>query len=158
MNSVFIETTIPSYYYETRTSPTVVAWRSVTREWWDHYRHEYRLFTSRFVLAELARAPAVKARKTARLLKKVEVLDEPPGLQDVVEYYIEHKLMPVESGGDAFHLAMASLHSLDFLLTWNCLHLANANKVRHLEILNGRLKLPVPIITTPLTLIPETEE
>lgn len=63
--------------------------------------------------------------------------------------------MPTEAAGDAYHLAMASLHRMDFLLTWNCRHLANANKQRHLALLNGRLGLPMPIITTPLTLIPE---
>jgi hypothetical protein len=63
--------------------------------------------------------------------------------------------MPKEAEGDAYHLAMASLHKMDFLLTWNCQHLANANKVRHLTVLNTRLGLPMPVITTPLTLIRE---
>jgi len=157
MPSVFIETTIPSYYFESRTSPKIMTWRSVTRDWWDRYRQRYELFTSRFVLAELALAPAFKRRRAASLLKDAAILDEPPGLSEVVEYYLEHRLMPLEAGGDAVHLAMALLHSIDFLLTWNCRHLANANKIRHLAVLNGRLKLPVPVITTPLTLIPEAD-
>ena len=52
-------------------------------------------------------------------------------------------------------LAMASMHRVEFLLTWNINHLANANKTRHLSVLNARLGLPVPIITTPITLLPE---
>ena len=83
------------------------------------------------------------------------MLEEPPGLPEVVSYYIEHRLMPEEAGGDAFHLGLASMHSMDFLLTWNCQHLANANKIQHLSVLNARLRLPVPIVTTPLTLMPE---
>lgn len=63
--------------------------------------------------------------------------------------------MPSGAGGDAGHLAFASMHGVDFLLTWNCAHLANANKTKHLSVLNGRLGLSVPILTTPLTLIPE---
>jgi predicted nucleic acid-binding protein len=157
MAGVYIETTIPSYYFETRSAPQVIAWREVTRQWWDAYRHDYQLFTSRLVLAELARAPKGKARRAIGLLKGVELLDEPAGLRDVVEYYIEHRLMPVDAGGDAVHLALASLHSVDFLLTWNCQHLANANKVQHLAVLNGRLRVHVPVITTPLTLMPEEE-
>ena len=70
-------------------------------------------------------------------------------------YYIEQKLMPAEAGGDAVHLALASMHSMDFLLTWNCRHLANANKIQHMAVLNGRLRLHLPVITTPLTLMPE---
>ena len=53
------------------------------------------------------------------------------------------------------HLAIASMHSVDFLLTWNCRHLANANKVQHVAVLNGRLGLHVPVITTPMLLMPE---
>jgi len=63
--------------------------------------------------------------------------------------------MPAEAAGDAYHLAFACLQKVDFLLTWNCKHLANANKVQHLTVLNGRLGLPTPVITTPLTLMPE---
>ena len=155
MPSVYIETTVPSYYLETRSSPRIVAWREVTRQWWDGHRRRYDLYTSRFVLDELARAPAPKARRARSLLKGVVVLDEPPGLEEVVAYYVEHKLMPAEAGGDAVHLALASMHSMDFLLTWNCRHLANANKIQHIAVLNARLQLHLPVITTPLTLMPE---
>lgn len=155
MPTVYIETTIPSYYFETRRSEQVGAWRSVTRAWWDGYRFRYRLVTSRFVLAELAEAPGAKATHAARLLDEVEILDEPPELVALAEFYVQQRAMPDEAAGDAYHLAMASLHRIDFLLTWNCRHLANANKIRHLTVLNGRLGLPIPTITTPLTLLPE---
>ncbi len=155
MPSVYIETTIPSYYCDTRSSGRVATWRAVTREWWDVQRHRYTLHTSRVVLAELARAPVSKARRASTLLRGIGVLDEPPGLQEVADYYIQHKLMPAEAGGDAVHLALASMHGMDFLLTWNCRHLANANKIQHVAVLNARLRLPVPVITTPLSLMPE---
>lgn len=155
MPSVYIETTVPSYYHETRSSTQISAWREVTRQWWDRHRRRYDLYTSRFVLAELARTPAPKAGRARTLLKSVAVLDEPDGLEEVVAYYIEQKLMPAEAGGDAVHLALASMHSMDFLLTWNCLHLANANKIQHMAVLNVRLRLHLPVITTPLTLMPE---
>lgn len=155
MQSVYIETTIPSYYFETRRSPTVVAWHNVTRHWWHNCGHHYRLLTSPYVLAELSLAPRGKAAKGRALLADLPILDDPPGLREVVEYYIEHLLMPADAEGDAVHLALASMHHIDFLLTWNCQHLANANKMQHLSILNGRLGLPVPIVTTPLTMMPE---
>ena len=155
MHSVYVETSIPSYYFETRSSHEAMAWKATTRLWWEHYRHNYRLLTSRFVLAELRRAPAAKAARSLRLIEDVPVVDEPSELRAVAEYYIEQKAMPFEAGGDAYHLALASLHNIDFLLTWNCRHLANASKMRHLAVLNGRLGLPIPMITTPLTLIPE---
>jgi hypothetical protein len=107
------------------------------------------------VVTELEQAPREKARRALKLISDVEVLAEPRTLDQVIEFYVEHRLMPREAGGDAAHLAMASLHNIEFLLTWNCQHLANANKIRHLSVLNGRLGLPVPVITTPLTLVPE---
>jgi len=157
MASVYIETSVPSYYFETRRSPAAQAWREATRKWWSHCRRGYELFTSRFALAELRRAPRAKARAALSLLRNVTVLNEPRELQEVANYYIEQRAMPAVAGGDAYHLAMASLHKMDFLLTWNCQHLANANKVRHLAVLNARLGLPMPVITTPLTLIPEDQ-
>ena len=155
LGTVYIETTIPSYYCETRRSPAIAAWREATRTWWHNYRAAYDLFTSAYVLAELRRAPAAKARLAQQLLAGVPILDEPPGVQDVVAYYIAHRLMPADALGDAAHLALASMHGVKFLLTWNCRHLANANKVQHIAVLNARLGLPVPIVTTPLELIPE---
>jgi len=107
------------------------------------------------VVTELEQAPREKARRARELIRGVEVLSEPTALAEVIDFYIEHRLMPRGAGGDAAHVAMASLHNIDFLLTWNCQHLANANKIRHLSVLNGRLGLPVPVITTPLTLLPE---
>jgi hypothetical protein len=158
MPVVYIETTVPSYYYETRRSAQAVAWRAATRTWWDRYRSQFELTLSRFVLAELAGAPRSKAKRALSLVKDLPVLDEPPELQTVAEYYVAQRAMPAEAAGDAYHLAMASLHRVDFLLTWNCRHLANANKIRHLSVLNGRLGLPMPIITTPWTLLPEDIE
>ena len=90
-----------------------------------------------------------------KLLRGIPVLSDLAGLDEVIAYYIQHRLMPADALGDAAHLAMASMHRMDFLLTWNINHLANANKVQHLTVLNARLGLAVPIVTTPLTLLPE---
>lgn len=71
--------------------------------------------------------------------------------------YIRRKLMPTGAVGDAAHLAMASVHAIDFVLTWNCKHLANANKFRHIRTVNEQLGLAVPILTTPLALVAEDQ-
>ena len=117
MASVYIETTIPSYYSETRTALRILAWREITREWWDACRTRYGLVTSRFVLRELAAAPAPKAEQTLALLQDVAVLEEPPELADVIDFYVQHRLVPADAYGDAAHLAMASVHGVGFLLT-----------------------------------------
>ena len=80
-------------------------------------------------------------------------------IEDVVENavleYLKHQLMPSDPGGDALHLAVASVHRCDFLLTWNCSHLANANKFIHIRKINERLGLFVPTLITPLELLGE---
>lgn len=63
--------------------------------------------------------------------------------------------MPNDPGGDAFHLAIASFHRCDFLVTWNCRHIANANKFGHIRRVNGRLGLGNPGLITPLELLNE---
>lgn len=150
IRTVYIETTIPSYYYETRRTVTALAWREATRLWWQQ-RNQYQLFTSEYAVAELKLSPPLKAQRCLALLRGIEVLPEPPGFQEVIDYYIGHHLMPAEAGGDAAHLAMTSMHHVHCLLTWNCRHLANINKFEHISILNERLGLPVPRITTRLT-------
>ncbi len=119
------------------------------------FRHQ--LHVSGHVLAELKRAPASKTQRATRLIAEAVVLEDPPGLEEVIDSYIGHRLVPAEAGGDAAHLAMASMCRIDYLLTWNCKPLANANKTQHLTVLNERLGLPVPLITTPLGLMSEDE-
>ena len=69
----------------------------------------------------------------------------------IVDVYIEHHVMPRDPLGDALHLA--SFHKFDYLLTWNCEHLANANKMGHIRRINTLLGLYVPMLITPLELM-----
>lgn len=71
---------------------------------------------------------------------------------DIVETYIQRHVMPGDPAGDALHLALASYHRCDFLLTWNCRHLANANKFGHIRRVNTLLGLFVPSLVTPMEL------
>ena len=72
-----------------------------------------------------------------------------------MEAYVGRQLIPAAPFGDALHLALASYHRCDFLVTWNCKHLANANKFEHIRRVNGILGLFVPTLVTPLELIGE---
>lgn len=74
-------------------------------------------------------------------------------ITEIVKSYILNRLMPADPGGDALHLALASYHKCDFLVTWTCLHLANANKFGHIRRVNTMLGLFVPAIVTPLELL-----
>ena len=79
-------------------------------------------------------------------------------ISDIVVKYVENKVMPADPTGDALHLAIASYHKCEFLLTWNCNHLANANKFGHIRRINAILSLYVPMLVTPIQLLGELDE
>lgn len=76
-------------------------------------------------------------------------------VRGVAKIYAERLVMPKSHLGDALHLAIASVYEMDYLMTWNCRHLANPNKVSHIAEINRRLGLMVPQMVTPAMLYPE---
>jgi hypothetical protein len=155
---VYIETSIPSFYHEVRTEPDMVARRQWTRHWWDNFRRDYFLVTSVAVLDELSYGNYPAKDEIIRLVSDLPLLPVEMPVMEVVQAYLEHKVMPRDPVGDALHLALASYHKCDFLLTWNCHHLANANKFGHIRRVNVMLGLYVPSLVTPLELLGEAED
>jgi predicted nucleic acid-binding protein len=150
---VYVETTIPSTYFEVRTAATVVARREWTRRWWSTAAARYELFTSPGVLAELVAGRSERGAERAALVQHLPLLAIDSPVLEIVQAYIRHKLMPADPSGDALHLAIASYYKCDFLVTWNCQHLANANKFGHIRRINTLLGLYVPSLVTPLELL-----
>lgn len=156
--TIYVETSIPSFYYESRSEPEMQARCQWTRRWWTHAGERYQLFTSEAVLDELGRGSYPSQADCLALMRNIPILTLEPAVADIVGAYIRHKLMPADPGGDALHLALASYHKCDFLLTWNCQHLANANKFGHIRRVNTRLGLYSPELVTPLEFQAESGE
>jgi hypothetical protein len=150
---VYIETTIPSFYYTSRTDPESVARMHWTRKWWELYARESELVSSAAVIAELERGRSEQTDSRIALLGSVEMLEISAEVNEVVRIYVQRLVMPNDPTGDALHLALASFHRVDVLLTWNCLHLANPNKIEHIRLVNYELGLPMPVLTTPLNYV-----
>lgn len=150
---IYVETTIFSILVDTR--PESVYRRRWTMDWWRTQRKRFDLYTSPFVVDEL-NVPVYpgwqKAMAIVRRQKLLAVADDLPG---IIRVYIDNLLMPQGDEGDAAHLAMASIHEADYLLTWNCRHLANANKFEHIRAIKRRLGLLTPEIVTPEQLFKE---
>lgn len=155
---VYIETTIPSFYHEIRTEPDMIARREWTREWWNERRAAYELVISDAVIDELGRGDHPVKEKAVELIQELEVLEITPEIGEIVEAYIRNKVMPKDPVGDAMHLALASFYKCDFLLTWNCRHLANANKIGHIRRINSILGLYVPELVMPIELMGGLED
>ncbi|MBN1509545.1 MAG: type II toxin-antitoxin system VapC family toxin, partial [Sedimentisphaerales bacterium] len=146
METVYIETSIPSFYHETRSEAEFVAMRNWTRLWWDGSRKGFACYTSEAVFLELESDDHPDKEAKLSLIGDLRLLEITDDIRDIVEVYISHYLMPKDELGDALHLAVASFHKMDYLLTWNCNHLANANKRKHIRRINERLRLHTPEI------------
>jgi predicted nucleic acid-binding protein len=121
-----------------------------TRQWWQEYADSCTLVTSVAVIEELQQGTGGKNAERISLLDRAIVLPISDEVVDIAQVYIDKLVMPRDPKGDALHLAFASYHKADFLLTWNCTHLANANKFHHIRLVNFELGLANPVLTTPL--------
>jgi hypothetical protein len=148
--AVYFDSTIPSYLFDKRESIQYLC--EITRKWWDEEKNNYDIFVSVETVAELNQGSYPRKPEILEFVQKLEQLKPTNEIEAIVNYYIDNQLMPEDIQGDAAHLAYCSFYKVDFLLTWNCNHLANANKKQHIRIINGRLNLFVPEIITPLEL------
>jgi predicted nucleic acid-binding protein len=131
----------------------MVARRDWTRDWWTNSAQSYELVTSVAVFEELRKGDFPAKNDALSLMETLPLLAADIEVIKIVEFYIDQKLMPRDPAGDALHLALASYHACDFLLTWNCAHLANANKFGHIKRINDMLGLHIPMLVTPLELL-----
>lgn len=154
---VYVETSVVSFYHEARPEPDMVARREWTRAWWSLASDRHELVTSPAVIDELERGDYPGRRDCLELIVGLPLLAIEPPIIDIVETYIARRVMPADPAGDALHLALASFHRCDFLVTWNCRHLANANKFGHIRRVNTLLGLYVPTLVTPLELLQEEQ-
>ena len=155
---VYVETSVPSFYYEVRTDPDMVARRDWTRAWWSMAADRHDLVTSPAVIDELEQGDYPCRAECLALIGRLPLLAIETPVMDIVEAYIARNVMPADPAGDALHLALASYHRCDFLETWNCQHLANANKFGHIRRVNTILGLYVPSLVPPLELQERNDE
>lgn len=153
MQTVYIETTIPSYLAAHPSSQKQIAQdQQATHHWWKHERSRFRLYTSIFTTDEASRGdPSAAARRTP-FLSGIPLLDIPERLAELEADIINLFRLPPKAYTDASHLGLAILHRMDYVLTWNCTHLANA--VLQKELLEYCMyhQLHVPVVCTPHTL------
>lgn len=150
---VYVETSIPSFFFEAREQPDMVARRDWTRSWWARASATSELVTSPAVIDELERGAFAAKQQCLELVTPLPLLAIDLAVLEVVQAYIRHLVMPADPVGDALHLALASYHRCDFLVTWNCKHIANANKFGHIRRVNTLLGLFNPALVTPLELL-----
>ncbi|HBC86758.1 MAG TPA: DNA-binding protein [Lentisphaeria bacterium] len=154
MYNVYVETTIPSYLVGKRTDNIIIlGHRQITSEWWQRRRKEYKLFISDVVIEEISAGNPSFAEKRIELLAGIPVLDYNPKIEPIAAKYMRHFSFPDKLFRDVFHIAYTVYYEMDFLLTWNCKHLANAHIKLELARFNSRLGFRTPEICTPEELL-----
>ncbi|MCP4121724.1 MAG: type II toxin-antitoxin system VapC family toxin [Bacteroidetes bacterium] len=116
-------------------------------------KSNYTLVTSTAVFDELSKGNKSHKEKALALAMTLPSVAPTDGIAEIVQVYVARYVMPKDPLGDALHLALASFHKCDYLLTWNCQHLANANKFAHIRRINTLLGLHIPALVTPLQLM-----
>ena len=153
---IYIESTVPSYVVARPARDLLQAARQqLTRDWWDLRREQHELFTSQIVLDEIAAGEREMAKRRLELVARLTVLDLTPDAETLADRVLHSGLLPVTADGDAAHIALATVHKLDILLTWNCRHIANAAIVGRLRRLVATQGHTLPEIYTPEELLGE---
>jgi predicted nucleic acid-binding protein len=157
--SVYIETSIPSYL-TARPSRDVraAAWQQITTEWWDAARQDYEIFTSELTIIEASAGNPDAAERRLAVLREIPELKIDEEVQELAELLISEGGIPTSAEADALHVAVAAVHRIDYLLTWNCRHIDNAAKKPIIRSICIGAGYPYPEICTPMELLPEKDE
>ena len=148
--SVYIETTIVGYLTAwPRKDPRIAIQQAQTREWWEQERHAFDLLTSEVVLAEASAGDAKAAEERLQVLRTLRRLDITDAARALAHALLNNLAIPVTEDRDAAHVAISAVNGVNYLLTWNCRHLANANLRSRIESVCRRHGYEPPIICTP---------
>ena len=151
MATVYVETSIIGYL--TARSRDAVIFRArqeLTRKWWHNRRVQYELVISQLVLDEAARGDDEAAAERLRLLAGIPLLrTEDPRIDAITDDLLAARLLPEKARSDAMHVAVATAHAVDYLLTWNCKHIANADTLPKVYRLLTAMGYSPPLNVTP---------
>ncbi len=154
METVYMESTIPSCLTARRSNTEPMASRQrITRWWWEHERPRFRVYSSIAVRAEISRGDQNAALRRLKSIADIPELELRPELEPLAKSIVQLLELPPRAQMDATHVAFAIVHHMDYLLTWNCTHLANAILQRKLFEYCAYHNLHVPVICTPDLLI-----
>ncbi|MEQ8190105.1 MAG: type II toxin-antitoxin system VapC family toxin [Candidatus Eremiobacterota bacterium] len=156
MYRVYIETTIPSYLVSKPNRDIIVlTHQEITKIWWETQKSNYELYISEYVIQEIIRGDSSLSKKRVEILNDMTILEHNNFIENLVRTYLENLKFPVKAIIDLFHIACSVYYEMDYLLTWNCKHLANAHFKSKLLKFNNTSGLKTPEICTPEQLIME---
>jgi len=152
--SVYIETTVVSYLTAWLSRDLIrAAHQQITQEWWKNRREDFEIFVSEFVISEASAGDREAAEKRLAALENIALLDVNSGVENLAKKLIADKALPPKAVTDALHIAVAAIHGIDYLLSWNCKHIANAEIHGAIEKVCEEQGCKCPKICTPEELL-----
>ena len=148
--TAYLETTIPSYL-AARPSRDLIsaAHQQLTLDWWATRRSAFTLYVSELVVQEVSLGDPELAGRRLKFLADIPSLATTPSAEDLARALVGSGLLPAKAAADALHIAIAATHGVDFLLTWNIRHLANAAMRRRIDAACREAGFAAPVLCTP---------
>jgi hypothetical protein len=151
--TLYLETSVISYNTGRPSRDLIVlAHQEITWDWWPVAKEKYDMYISEVVLDEAGMGDPNAATKRLEAIRDFPQLILNEVVEKMTQVYIEELEIPEKVFRDATHIAVSSVHNMDYLVTWNCSHIANVRIRRKLETINERYGLHTPLICTPIEL------
>ncbi len=148
--SVYVETSVISYYTAAPSRDIVTAARqSITREWWEETKERFDVYISVLVIEEAQAGDAEAAQRRQQAMSGLPILEINDAAEQLAKHLVGNKVIPETSAEDALHIALATVHGMDFLLTWNFRHINNAEMKVRIGAVIESLGYECPTICSP---------
>ena len=152
--TVYLETSFISYLVARPSRDLIVAaQQEITSEWWETRRSLFELYVSELVLEESGRGDQDTARKRLLAVEEFPILSVDQESLQLAELFITRGGLPQKASADALHIALAATQKIDYLLTWNCSHIANAEIQKRLTSIARQAHRDLPVLCTPIELM-----
>lgn len=152
---VYLETTVPSYLASRQSRNLIVAaHQQITRTWWETAKERFRIYVSPVVMEEISAGNPKIAAKRTKLVEDLLILDDTADVAYLAHQYRDRLGLQGIACTDIPHFAFAVAYNMEYLVTWNCAHIANGLVIRRLRAINQSLGRDTPLILTPGELLP----
>lgn len=150
MESVYLETTLISYLVSRPSRDLLVAaHQQITYDWWTNRRQNFECYVSQAVIDEVSGGDPEESKKRMEIINVFPVLEVTEEAELLTRAILASGAIPPRAVRDAAHIAVATVNDMDYLLTWNCTHLANAQIIRKISVVCNMEGYNMPVICTP---------
>lgn len=159
MQTVYVETTVVSYLAAHPSRDLVIAaHQQITRDWWRTAKDRFELYVSETVMAEIQAGDPEVGDRRLQLVRNLPILELTDDVQVLAGHYDRSLGLSGRAQADIPHFAFAVSYEMDYLVSWNCSHIANGEMIKRLLKVNDELKRPTPLIVTPEEILESLED